>query len=155
MLVTIEQARAHCRADSLDTTVDLYLSAAVSAAAQWLNRRLFSTPQELAAAKAVVWIDLAAAGTAYDAALTAASILPARAEGAARRAALSAFRDAYYKADEICAGIVVNDQINAAILMITGHLFVHRESVVTGTIAEELPHGVHALLWPYRVGLGV
>lgn len=51
--------------------------------------------------------------------------------------------------------MVVNDAIRAAILLLIGHLFANREAVVTGTIATQVPMGVHALLWPYRIGLGV
>lgn len=154
MLVTIEQARAHCRADSLDTTVDLYLSAAVSTAAQWLNRRLFNDSTDLAAAIAAVPAELAAAQAAYDAALEAAALLEGESACAAKEAACNELRMARYRADETYRGVVANDQINAAILLITGHLFNNRESVITGTIATVLPQGAHALLWPFRVGLG-
>lgn len=39
--------------------------------------------------------------------------------------------------------------IKAAMLLLIGHLFEHRESVITGTIVAELPT-VRALLGPYR-----
>lgn len=52
-----------------------------------------------------------------------------------------------------CDPMVVNDAIKAAILLLTGHLFRNREAV-TGESVNELPLGVHALLWPHRVGLG-
>lgn len=51
--------------------------------------------------------------------------------------------------------MVSNKQINAACLLILGHLYANREDVVTGTIATELPKGSKALLTPYRVGWGV
>lgn len=41
--------------------------------------------------------------------------------------------------------------IKAAILLLIGHLFEHRESVIIGTISSELPQGVEYLLNPYRV----
>jgi uncharacterized phiE125 gp8 family phage protein len=41
--------------------------------------------------------------------------------------------------------------IKAAILLLIGHLFEHRESVVIGTISSELPQGVEYLLNPYRL----
>lgn len=52
-------------------------------------------------------------------------------------------------------GIVVNDAIRAAILLTIGHLYANRESVVTGTIATELPMTTRYLLDPYRAGMGV
>lgn len=50
--------------------------------------------------------------------------------------------------------IVVNDLIRMGILMLLGHLYENRESVVTGTIATELPMSTASLLFPYRKGLG-
>lgn len=50
--------------------------------------------------------------------------------------------------------IVANPAIVAAVLLITGHLFNHRETVADAAVAE-LPMGAHALLWPHRVKLGV
>ena len=51
--------------------------------------------------------------------------------------------------------MVVNAPIRAAVLLILGHLYANRESVVIGTITATMPMGAHSLLWPYRVGLGV
>jgi hypothetical protein len=51
--------------------------------------------------------------------------------------------------------MVSNKQINAACLLILGHLYANREAVVTGTIATELPQGSMALLTPHRIGWGV
>ena len=45
--------------------------------------------------------------------------------------------------------------VRAAALLIIGHLYEHREAVVIGTIATDLPMGVELLLAPYvihRVG---
>lgn len=42
------------------------------------------------------------------------------------------------------------DAIRSAILLLLGHLYEHREDVVIGTIATELPRGAKALLDPYR-----
>lgn len=51
--------------------------------------------------------------------------------------------------------MVSNKQIQAACLLILGHLYANREDVVTGTIATELPKGSVALLTPHRIGWGV
>lgn len=51
--------------------------------------------------------------------------------------------------------MVVNKSIQAAILLIFGHLAANREDVITGTIATDLPMGSRTLLQPYRVGMGV
>ena len=52
-------------------------------------------------------------------------------------------------------GIVVNDAIKNAILLLAGHLFANRESVTVGGSAIELPLSAHYLLQPYRIGIGV
>jgi hypothetical protein len=110
-LVTIEQARQHCRADSSDDSLlEIYVDAAELAAQDFLNRRVY--PEEDALAAAVL------DGTAGD------------------------------------DPILTNASINAAVLLIAGHLFRNREAV-TGETANQLPMGAHSLLWPHRVGLGV
>ena len=45
----------------------------------------------------------------------------------------------------------VPDQIKSAILLIVGHLYEHRETVIVGTGAVPLPHGANDLLYPYRI----
>lgn len=50
-LVTIEQARAHCRADSDDDSMlELYASAAEEAAQNFLNRRVYKDAETMAQA---------------------------------------------------------------------------------------------------------
>lgn len=53
------------------------------------------------------------------------------------------------------AGIVINSAIQAALLLIVGHLFANREDVVVGVSATQLPNGAQYLLQPYRSGMGV
>jgi len=49
------------------------------------------------------------------------------------------------------AGASVPAAIRAAILLILGHLYEHRESVIVGVTASDMPQGAHYLLDPYRV----
>jgi hypothetical protein len=51
--------------------------------------------------------------------------------------------------------LVLTPSIEAACLLITGHLFAHREDVVTGSIASALPLGSDYLLFKYRIGMGI
>ena len=44
----------------------------------------------------------------------------------------------------------VPDDIRAALLLLIGHWYANRESVVTGTIATELPQSARSLLWMHR-----
>lgn len=52
-------------------------------------------------------------------------------------------------------GIVMDDAIKAACLLILGHLFSNREDVVSGGSVSELPHGSKSLLYPYRISVGM
>jgi uncharacterized phiE125 gp8 family phage protein len=45
----------------------------------------------------------------------------------------------------------IPEPVRAAILLTLGHLYEHREDVVIGPSANELPRGADALLFPYRV----
>ena len=42
------------------------------------------------------------------------------------------------------------EPVRQSILLTVGHFYANRESVVTGTIATELPQAAQALLFPYR-----
>jgi len=153
-LPTLDQARTHCRADPADTSVQFYLDAAILAASQFLNRQLYDTPALLADAVLEVPSELTLAQDAYGLAVEAANALEGQARCAAMEAACNGLRAARYQADTIYQGMVSNAQVNAAILLTTGHLFRNREDV-TSEAVNQLPQGAHALLWPYRVGLGV
>lgn len=62
--------------------------------------------------------------------------------------------DAVLAGDAGCDPMLVNPVVRAAVLLLSAHLFRHREAVTTEA-ARELPLGVTQLLWPHRVGLGV
>lgn len=48
-------------------------------------------------------------------------------------------------------GASVPAAIRSAILLLVGHLYEHRESVIIGTISSDLPQGFEYLLNPYRI----
>jgi hypothetical protein len=52
-------------------------------------------------------------------------------------------------------GVVINPAIQAALLLIVGHLYANREDVLAGVSVAQLPHGSQYLLMPYRVGMGI
>jgi len=157
-LIDLPTAKAHLRVGVgyPDEQVVPYLNAAESSAAQFLSRRIFENQGALDTAVAAVPAALSAAGTAYQAAMTTAGAIE---DDVARRAAegyaLRAYRDAQTAASETYAGIVINPQIEAAILLTMGHLFESREDVVVGATATAMPFGSQQLLFPFRVGLGV
>ncbi len=46
--------------------------------------------------------------------------------------------------------LVLDDDITTAILLLIGHWYLNRESVVVGSISSELPMAVESLIGPYR-----
>ena len=51
--------------------------------------------------------------------------------------------------------IVLNAAIQAALLLIVGHLYANREDVLAGVSVAQLPNGSQYLMQPYRSGMGV
>jgi len=49
------------------------------------------------------------------------------------------------------AGSAVPASLRAAMKLLVGHWYEHREQVVLGTGAREVPMGATMLMWPYRV----
>lgn len=50
---------------------------------------------------------------------------------------------------EDTTGIHVNEAINAAVLLIVGHLYANREDVITGATSAAMPMGSEFLITPY------
>lgn len=46
--------------------------------------------------------------------------------------------------------LVLDDDITTAMLLVIGHWYANRESVVVGTITSELPMAVNAIIAPYQ-----
>jgi hypothetical protein len=151
MLVTAAQAKAHVHREASypDEQILPYLLAAEAKAQSFMNRRVFSDQAALDAAVAAAPAALAAAGTAYAAAVLAydAEMDPVL-RGVQQAYAASVYCTAQFAARETLAGMVINDQIRAAILVIFEHLYAERGEAA-------MPLGSEYLLWDYRVGLGV
>ena len=47
--------------------------------------------------------------------------------------------------------ILLNDDVKAAMLLLIGHWYANRESVVIGETVAQVPLAVEALLQPYRI----
>lgn len=152
-LLTAEECRAHCRVINAgeDHVLLAMLASAEDAAVAYLNRAIYETQEALDADLAALPDAAATAQADYDAAVVAAE-----AETNAVKAE-SMLEVAYVKlvaaqrsAARAINGIVVNPSILAAVKMTMGHLYENREAVVAGVTVAEVPHGVHALLRPYR-----
>lgn len=154
-IINIDVARAHLRLDPdyPAQQVQPYLDAAEDAARQFLNRRIYADQAALDSAIAAVPAQIAAAREAYEDALEAADALSDdTASQMAREHAQRVWRAAQDEATEIYRGIVLNDQIRAAILLVLANLFENRGD--DGKLPP-LSMAAQSLLFPFRVGLGV
>lgn len=156
-LIDLAVARAHLRLedDYPDEQILPYLLAAESAAAQFLSRGVFADEIALTAAIGGVPAALVAASEAYETAREVAdAIEDCVARCAAQEHACWVYKNAQTAARETYSGIVINAQIEAAVLLTLGHLFENRQDVQQGSV-QQLPIGSQQLLFPFRVGLGV
>jgi len=156
--VTLDQAKDHLRVTESDEDADisLKLEAAEGHAIEYLNRHVYADQATLDAAKAAAPAALSAATTAYEAAMDAAEAMENCVErDVATLAACEEYVKAQSQAKRTYRGIVINDQIKAAVLLTLGHLYANREDVVTGVTVTEMPLGAKNLLRPLRVIPGV
>jgi hypothetical protein len=159
-VISIDVAIQHLRADDDDPAfIQGLLDAAEGAAADYMNRNFYADQEQLDAARASV-LDLRLnARAAYTAAMeTAGLVQDVDSSTAAANDAERAFKEAFSQATAIARGIVLNRTIQAACLLILGHLYTNREDVITSygaASAAEIPMGSRYLLNPYRVGMGV
>lgn len=153
-LLTIEQARAHCRADANDDLLlTIYVNAAEAAVEGLANRKIFATPEERVAAIADLPTVMAEAYTAHIAALNAAASLPTTEDKElAVDIADAALNAAKSDKNRTLHSIVVNDDILSAVLLLTGHFYRNREENVTGQgeVAQPLVMGAENLMYRYR-----
>lgn len=173
--IDLARAKAHLRVDfdNEDALIAAYLAAAVGAVEKQtgrvlspraLTQRFTGFPQRherltlwhdpVTAIVSVTYVDSNGAEIALDPAAYRSiegepwSLLPPLGGG---------FPATDYRPDAVrvryMAGYAAGDcppELQAAALMMLGHLYANRESVVTGTIATELPLGVKALCAPFR-----
>lgn len=163
MLITVSAAIAHLRLsdDYPASQLEVYCLAAEQSAQQFLNRRVFATAALLAAAVAAVPSAVAAASAACSSALVVADALEdSEARAMAREHAFASLRDAKWRAQETYQGLALDDPVHgkvieAAMLLIVGHLYSERVDSNASNSVEQLPKASQLLLFPLRVGLGV
>lgn len=158
MLIDLAVAKAHLNVTVADDDADitLKLEAAEQSAIEFIGRNVYADHAALTAAQDAVPVTLAAASAAYlTATAAAASILNEVDRDMALFGAAQAYTQAQTAARRTYQGIVVTSNIKAAILLICGHLYANREDVAVGVSVAALPMGAHALLQPYRVGMGI
>ena len=152
--VQLAEAKLHLRVDGTDedALIGLYINAAEQAAVKAMDRGVYADNTALQTAMAAAPAALTAATAAKEAAVTAAEAMTdADEKAAALKAAENAYMRALVAYRQVFDGIVVNDQIKAAVLLTVGHLYANREDVVVGVSVTALPAGVDCLLQPFKV----
>lgn len=152
--VTLPEAKLHLRVDGIDedALIGVYIAAAEQSAVSLLDRGVYADGTALGAAKASAPADLTAATATYTAAIADAQALADTTEqAAATQAAEYAYLRAQVAYRQAMDGMVVNDTIKSAVLLIVGHLYAHREDVLSGVSVAKLPNGAEWLLAPYKV----
>ena len=153
-LVTLESAKLHLRVDSADedALIGVYITAAEQMAVALLDRGVYADDTALGVAKAAAPGELDTAIAAYESAIAAAEAL---ADETAKAASIQTAGNGLLRAKvahrHAMDGMVVNEAIKAAVLLIVGSLYTQREDVVVGVSVAQLPNGAEWLLAPYRV----
>lgn len=133
-LVTIDQARLHCKADGEDDDIlQLYVEGAQIDAVVSLNRAVFASQADLEAAIAAIPAAMVSARTERDAALELAANLPDPCDSyEAQQLARDIYHQQRIKWYQTRNGIVIDDHIRGAILMTVAHSYSNRGNVVAG-----------------------
>ena len=153
-LVTLESAKLHLRVDSADedALIGVYITAAEQMAVALLDRGVYADGTALGVAKAAAPGELDTAIAAYESAIAAAEAL---ADETAKAASIQTAGNGLLRAKvahrQAMDGMVVNEAIKAAVLLIVGSLYAQREDVVVGVPVAQLPNGAEWLLAPYKV----
>lgn len=154
IFVTTSEAKLHLRVDSADedALIGVYITAAEQMAIALLDRGVYADGTALGVAKAAAPGELDTAIAAYESAIAAAEAL---ADETAKAASIQTAGNGLLRAKvahrQAMDGMVVNEAIKAAVLLIVGSLYVQREDVVVGVSVAQLPNGAEWLLAPYRV----
>jgi len=147
-MIDLTLARQHLKADNEtveDDLIEQYIASATSACEGYCNRKFYQTLQQKTEDYQVALADLEVARDARDAALAAATNDEVKwiviNDYIAKRGAVLAR----------CNGVVIDDTITAAILMMLGHFYRNRQEVVVSQYsgATQLPAGAKRILEPY------
>ena len=145
--ITLAIAKAHLRIDDTDGDTDLTLkiAAAERAAIEYLQCNIYADQTALDTAIAAVPATLSAAKATYDASYAAAIAMnEADLSLIEESHALAVYMRAVYAATRTRQGVVINELITAAMLLILGRLFEVRED------DAEVPRAAQDLLAPFR-----
>lgn len=145
--ITLAQAKFHCRITDTDSDADLTLkiSAAERAAIEYMQCEVYADQPALDAAIAAVPAALSAAKAAYILADAAADLIEdADLSLNVKAHALDVYMRAVYSAVRVRNGIVINDLVISAMLLILSWLYEVRED------GEPIPNAARDLLHHFR-----
>ena len=143
-VVSIEHAMEHLYADPADQAqVERKLASAIETAEQFIGRRIYSTVEELNAARV-------AAAAQLSSVVKITGVPIPTPEGEVLQLIEESNQAAKYELTMQIRGIVVNPALEIGILLILGDLYANRENTTDKT-ANELPMGAKHHLQPYRV----
>jgi hypothetical protein len=158
--ISIEVAIEHLRAEDDDRGyIQGLLEAAEGAACDYMARRLYADESGMVAGRAAAIELRSQARVRFGAAMALVDLIhDADDRSSAVEVAGYDLKHAIAQSEAMSLGVELNPTIQAACLLILGHLYTNREDVVTGpgtTNAIALPQGSKFLLAPYRVQMGV
>lgn len=151
-MLTLQQTKLHQRVDhdDEDALITTFISVAEQSVYEFLNRNVYPDQAALDAAIAAAPAELVIATAAYEAALDAADALVDEVEAAAAaRYAQDAYRQAQIASDLVQRGIVINDPMRAAALLLVADLYENREGQTERPLFRNATF--ERLLNPYRV----
>jgi len=146
-MIDLALAIQHLKADpgAEDDLIAQYLASAVSACENYCNRKFYLDDATWYADYVLALNDLVTAQEERDAAFEATTSCSLRSITEDR------YNSKRAKILQRCHGLVVDDTIRAAILMMLGHFYRNRQEVVVGQSsgATQLPAGARRILEPY------
>lgn len=145
--ITLAQAKLHCRIDGTDDDADLLIkiSAAERAAIDYLQCNLYATQNALTSAMGQVTSNLENAKCIYDEAILEAELITdCDLRDLDKWQAEAVYDSAKFDAMRTRNGVVINDLILSAMMLILGWLYEQRED------GSKMPAAAKNLLHPYR-----
>ena len=158
--INVEVAIEHLRAEDDDREfIQGLLDAAEEAACNFMARRVYADAPAMVAGRAAAVELRAQARISYSAAMATADLIYEEDDRlSAVEIAGYNLKHAITQSEAMSLSIVLTPAIQAACLLILGHLYTNREDVLAGAgtmTAVALPQGSRFLLAPYRVQMGV
>lgn len=143
MMIDRDLVIAHLKADddlAEQELIDQYIASAVTICEGYCNRKIYETKEVMAADFDAALLDIITVTDAFETAMADPEL-----SEAAGQLYLNRYLEQMAAIRQRTGGIVVNDSIRAAILIVTGDLYTKREDVTV----DQIPVGAMRLLQPY------